>query len=123
MKVTLTDAEWKLMKQLWQSAPQTIMELTYAVSEETGWTKHTVITLLGRMERKGAVRHEQGKRAKQYYPAISQETASAAEAESFLGRVFDGHLGLMVNTMVRKNGLTRSEIDELYAILKEAEPK
>ena len=72
---------------------------------------------------KGAVRYEQVKRAKQYYPAVPREEAAAAEAASFLGRVFDGRLGLMVNTMVQQNGLTRSEIDELYAILKEAENK
>ena len=123
MKLMLTNAEWKLMKLLWQSAPRTVMELTAALAEETGWTKHTVITLLGRMEHKGAVRYEQVKRAKRYYPAVPREEAAAAEAESFLGRVFDGRLGLMVNTMVQQNGLTRSEIDELYAILKEAENK
>jgi len=123
VKLMLTNAEWKLMKLLWQSAPRTVMELTAALAEETGWTKHTVITLLGRMEHKGAVRYEQVKRAKQYYPAVPREEAAAAEAASFLGRVFDGRLGLMVNTMVQQNGLTRSEIDELYAILKEAENK
>lgn len=121
MKISLTDAEWKIMKLLWQSSPRTITELTAALSEETGWSKHTVITLLGRMERKGAVLHEQGTRAKQFRPAVPREAAAAEEAEAFLGRVFDGRLGLMVNTMVRRHGLTAEEIEELYAILKEAE--
>ncbi len=127
MKLMLTNAEWKLMKLLWQSAPRTVMELTAALAEETGWTKHTVITLLGRMEHKGAVRYEQRSEerrvGKECWPAVPREEAAAAEAASFLGRVFDGRLGLMVNTMVQQNGLTRSEIDELYAILKEAENK
>lgn len=121
MKLSLTDAEWKLMKLLWQSAPRTITELTAALADRTGWDKHTVITLLGRMERKGAVRYTREGRAKQFYPAVPQEEAAADEAERFLGRVFDGRLGLMVNTMVRQNALTDADIEELYAILKEAE--
>lgn len=121
MKISLTDAEWKLMKLLWQSAPRTITELTAALAGQTGWDKHTVITLLGRMEHKGAVRYTQEGRAKQFYPTLPREEAAADEAERFLGRVFDGRLGLMVNTMVRRNGLSAAEIEELYAILKEAE--
>ena len=32
------------MNHLWDKAPQTIMELTAGLQEETGWDKHTVIT-------------------------------------------------------------------------------
>lgn len=123
MKLTLSDAEWKIMKLLWEDAPRTIMGLTAALADETGWTKHTVITLLGRMEQKGAVRHEPGARAKQFYPAVPREEITAAETASFLGKVFDGRLGLMLNTMVTQKGLTDEEIDELYAILEEAKRK
>ena len=57
MQVNLSDSEWKLMNHLWQSAPRTITELTAALKAETGWSKNTVITMLGRLEAKGAVRH------------------------------------------------------------------
>ena len=46
MKINLSDSEWKLMNRLWDQAPLTIMELTAALREETGWTKNTVITML-----------------------------------------------------------------------------
>ena len=36
-------------------------------------------------------------------------------------KVFDGRMGLMLNTMVEKKVLSKSEIDELYDILKKAE--
>ena len=54
MSCNLTDAEWKLMHRLWETAPQTITQLTAALREETGWEKHTVITMLSRLEAKGA---------------------------------------------------------------------
>ena len=99
MSCNLTDAEWKLMHRLWEQSPQTITQLTTALSAETGWEKHTVITMLTRLEAKGAVRHE---------------------AESFLGKVYGGSLGLMMSAMVEGRALTQEDIDELTAILEQA---
>ena len=70
MKIELSNSEWKLMRRLWDRAPSTITELTAALREETGWSKNTVITMLSRLEAKGAVRHEEGGKAKRYYPAL-----------------------------------------------------
>ena len=103
MSCNLTDAEWKLMHRLWDSAPQTITQLTAALREETRWEKHTVITMLSRLEAKGAVRHEEGARAKKFYPTVKQ-----------------GGLGLLMSAMVEKNALTENDIAELSAILEQA---
>ena len=67
MQVNLSDSEWKLMNRLWEQSPRTIMELTASLKEDTGWSKNTVITMLARLEAKGAVRHEEGGRA---WPSI-----------------------------------------------------
>ena len=120
MKINLTDAEWKLMTPLWEQTPRTIMELTAAVREETGWSKNTVITMLSRLEAKGAVRHEEGERAKQYYPLIQREEAARAETETFLSKVYGGSLGLMMSAMVDSHSLTEEDIAQLSAILDKA---
>jgi len=120
MKINLTDAEWKLMPPLWEQTPRTIMELTAAVREETGWSKNTVITMLSRLEAKGAVRHEEGERAKQYYPLIQREEAARAETETFLSKVYGGSLGLMMSAMVDSHSLTEEDIAQLSAILDKA---
>lgn len=120
-RINLSDGEWSIMNALWEEAPKTITQLTADLKESTAWSKHTIITMLGRMESKGAVRYEQGIRAKQYYPAVERAETVLEETESFLEKVYSGSLGLMVNTMVEKNSLSKEEIDELYAILKRAE--
>lgn len=120
-KINLSDGEWIIMNELWDNAPETITQLTGTLKQSTGWSKHTIITMLGRMESKGAVRHEEGIRAKQYYPAVERTETVLGETESFLEKVYSGSLGLMVNTMVEKNSLSKEEINELYAILKRAE--
>ena len=121
--VRLSEAEWKVMNLLWEEAPQTMMQLTNHLKESTGWTKHTVMTFLRRMEEKEAVRYEKGGRAKLYYPKIDRNEAALQETEEFLGKVFDGRMGLMLNTMVEKQALSREEIAELYEILRQAEEK
>ncbi len=109
------------MNLLWESAPRTMMQITNHFKETTGWTKHTVMTFLRRMEEKGAVHYEEGDRAKLYYPDIEKSEAVLQETEEFLDKVFGGHLGLMLNTMVEKKALSKDEIAELHAILKKAE--
>ena len=118
--LSLSDNEWKLMGRLWERSPRTITELTADLREETGWSKNTIITMLSRLEAKGAVRHEEGARAKAYYPAVDRETAARAETESFLGKVYGGSLGLMMSAMVSSRALSQADIDELSAILEQA---
>ena len=121
MKINLSGSEWKLMGRLWERSPMTITQLTSALREETGWTKNTVITMLSRLEAKGAVGHREGDRAKQYFPAVDRSDAARAETENFLGKVYGGRLGLMVSAMVDSRQLTEADIAELSEILKKAE--
>ena len=122
-QISLSDNEWKLMGRLWERSPRTIMELTADLREETGWSKNTIITMLSRLEAKGAVRHEEGVRAKAYYPAVDRETAARAETESFLGKVYGGSLGLLVSAMVESRALTEEDLAELSAFLEKGGEK
>lgn len=122
-QISLSGNEWKLMGRLWERSPRTIMELTADLREETGWSKNTIITMLSRLEAKGAVRHEEGARAKAYYPAVDRETAARAETESFLGKVYGGSLGLLVSAMVESRALTEEDLAELSAILEKGGEK
>lgn len=119
--IRLSEAEWKVMNVLWEEAPQTITRLTRCFQETTGWSKHTIMTFLKRMEDKGAVFYEAGERAKLYYPKIERSEAALQETEEFLERVFDGRMGLMLNTMVEQKALSGTEIAELYEILRREE--
>ena len=120
MKITLSNMEWKLMNRLWDDAPMTLMQLTRALAEDTGWTKHTVITMLTRLENKGAVRWEQAGRARQYFPVITGEEARREETAGFLDRVYGGKLGLMMSALVEDKALTKEDIQELAEILRKA---
>lgn len=120
MPIQLSANEWRLMEQLWASEPQTITQLTAGLQPTAGWSKNTVITMLSRLEGKGAVRHEEGGRAKHYFPVIPREDAVQAETRSFLDKVYGGSLGLMMSAMVESRALSEADIAELSAILERA---
>ena len=117
--VNLSDGEWKIMNRLWE-CEGTITELKNALQAETGWDKHIIITMLSRMEKKGAVAHREGGRAKVFYPLVTRKEVSMQETRGFLQKVFRGSLGMMVNAMVEDQALSGEEIQELYDILEQA---
>ena len=120
-EVCLTQSEWYVMDCLWAYAPQTVMQLATDLSQRAGWAKSTTITTLRRMEDKGLVTVEVRGRTKYYTPALEREQAVRRETRSFLDRVYQGSVGLMVSAMASEKALSQEEIDALYAILKEAE--
>lgn len=119
----LSDGEWKIIQLLWKESPQTIIQLTKALESETGWTKHTVISYLKRMEEKGAVRYQTEGRTKQFYPLIEERDAELQETKYFLDKVFQGRLGLLLHTMVQQQSFSEDEIQELQSILDQAKQK
>ena len=117
----LTYSEWYVMDCLWAQAPMTVMELAAALEQRIGWAKSTTITTLHRMEEKGLIRCEIAGRTRQYFPVLEQDKARRQETRSFLERVYQGSVGLMVSAMTQDRALSREEIDELYDILRRAE--
>ena len=122
-KIGISDGEWKIMRALWEKEPRTITELVAELKEETGWTKHTVMSFLKRMEEKGALHYEEGEKAKLYYPDLEREEAVLQETEDFLDRVFQGKMGMMLNTMVQQRALSKEDMEELHKILEQAEER
>lgn len=48
-KLSLTDAEWSVMEQLWAAPGSTGRALTAALEQKTGWSRSTTLTLLRRL--------------------------------------------------------------------------
>lgn len=122
-KINLTDAEWNVMECLWEKSPRTGRETIDLLKERMGWSRSTTLTLLRRMEEKGAIASEAIGSCKGFYPLISRESAALQETENFLGKVYKGSLGMMLTAFTQKQNLSKEEIEELYAILKAAEEK
>ena len=113
-----TEAEWKIMEVLWESAPRTMSEITKALEPATGWTRHTVITLLKRMQEKGTVAVDESGDVKRYTPLMTQEEASTQQTKKFLSHVFSGKASLLINHLVDSGEITLKEMDELMDMMR-----
>ena len=114
MPIQLTDAEWKIIEVLWDKHPRSMPEITKILEPSTGWTRHTVITLLKRMESKGTVAVDSTGSMKMYTPKITREQATTEQTRKFLSRVFSGNLSLLISNLVDSG---EADIEEMQAIL------
>lgn len=119
--INLTNSEWYVLDCLWERSPMTVMELVAALGDRLGWAKSTTITTLRRMEDKGLVLCSVEGRTRHYAPAVRRDQAARRETRSFLDKVYQGSVGLMVSAMTQDKALSKAEIDELYEILRRAE--
>ena len=119
-KLVVTQTEWSIMELLWES-PRTLMELVDTLGKSIGWSKSTVTTMVRRMTEKDLATYDTDGRTKLFRAAVEREDVVAQETDSLLARAYNGSLGLMLSTMVNHKQLSKADIDELYAILREAE--
>lgn len=115
----ISDAEWLVMRLLWERAPQTTNEVVDTLAGQTTWKPKTIMTLLNRLVKKGALAFEKKGRIYEYSPLVREEDCVRAESRSFLDRVYGGSLRPMLAHFLEETPLSKEEIEELRRILDE----
>jgi BlaI family transcriptional regulator, penicillinase repressor len=115
----ISEAEWEVMKVVWKKSPCLAQDIIQSLSGSTKWAPATVKTLLNRLMSKGALHFEKAGKSYIYSPAFTEGECRAAEADSFLHRVFDGALSPMISHLVQSRRLSAKELDALEKILRE----
>ena len=77
--INLTEAEWNVMECLWEKSPRTGREVTQYLEEKTGWSRSTTLTLLSRLESKGAVYGNSEGSKKTFSTILKREDAALHE--------------------------------------------
>lgn len=117
--ISLTQAEWSVMECLWAAGPLTGREVTQRMEKTCGWSRSTTLTLLSRLEAKGALESVSAEKGPKVFSSLlRREDAALGETKDFLDRVYQGSLSLMVSALTKKQALSREELDELYELLK-----
>ncbi len=120
-KNSLTPAEWSVMEALWAHPGASGRTVTDALRASTGYHRSTTLTLLRRLEEKGAVRSENQEGRKTFYPLIPREDAALREAEDVLSRAYRGSVSLLVSALTRKQTLPPEELQQLRQMLAQME--
>lgn len=120
MTKRLPDAEFKIMKAVWQNKPPvTTTEILETLGNEESWKPQTVLTMLVRLIEKGFLSSEKNGRARQYSPLISEEEYLRVETGSFMERYYGNSVGSLVKTLYDGQKLSKTDLDELKQWLAE----
>jgi len=117
--MNINKSEWIILEHLWDDSC-TMMQLYHILYEETGWSKSTVVTLLGRMTDKKIIAYKEEGKARVYYAIVKREEATISETRSFVDKVFRGSVNMLMSTLIKSNELSNDEIQELRELLTKA---
>ena len=113
----ISASEWQVMTIVWEKHPITTNEVVECLSENTEWQPKTIMTMLNRLVKKGALGFEKKGRVYSYFPLVKQSECVKAESKSFLERVYGGALKPMLANFLEETELSDNEIKELKQIL------
>ena len=113
----LSDAEWRVMKVVWERADASSRDVLDALAADTAWAYTTVKTLLTRLETKGAVTARLVGQTARYRPAVSRDEARGSALQSLVDRAFEGTLGTLLHHMVDRERLSSADLVELRTLL------
>jgi BlaI family penicillinase repressor len=115
--IQISDAEWEIMKVLWQAPGLTASEVAERFADTKQWHLKTVRTLLDRLLKKGVVEATVVERLYRYSPLLTREECVSQASSSFLAKVFDGAFTPMVAHFVKQSPLGKKDRAELERIL------
>ena len=113
----ISEAEWVVMKVVWDKAPVTANEVVESLKTKTSWKPKTIHTLLSRLVQKGAVAFEKRGREHLFKPLVDAQSCVRNASRSFLQRFFDGEVAPFLACLIESEQLSRADLEELRGIL------
>ena len=115
----ISDAEWRVMHEVWQLEPATSCEVTSRLAESTDWSAGTIKTLLHRLVQKGVLDFQRKGNRYLYRSNFTESECVDHASDQLLHTVFQGRPVPMLAYLVQSSRLSGSEVHSLRAILDE----
>jgi BlaI family penicillinase repressor len=111
--VDITEAEWAIMKVVWEHQPCAAGTVQEELQKELGWAYSTVKTTMDRMVGKGLLQIERIRNLQLFKAKVSRRQATGWEFRRMLSKAFDGALGPMMQYLVESEKLSRKDLNQL----------
>jgi predicted transcriptional regulator len=111
--ITLTQAELRLMKVLWNRGESTVADMVLATSGEAPLAYTSVLTTIRILETKGYVTHRQEGRAFLYSSCIGELEASRSEVRHVLQRFFGNSRERLLLSLLGDDDISVEELARL----------
>ncbi len=109
----LTEAEWAIMKVVWEHQPCAAGTVQEALARELGWAYSTVKTTMDRMVGKGLLEVTKIRNLQLFTAKVDRRQVAGWEFRRMLSRAFDGALGPMMQYLVENEKLSEEDLDQL----------
>src|SRR5262249_8843579 len=117
--IELTEAEWTIIKSVWEQEPCTAPAIQEKLHKQTGWTYSTVRTLMDRMVAKGLLGAKKLRNLTLYHSVVTRAQAQQGELLYALKHAFNGALTPMLQCLLETGDLSGEELAELEDLIKE----
>lgn len=117
---TLTEAELRLMRILWDRGSSTVGEVIEALPKKARIAYSSALTTLRILEEKGHVRHKQRGRAFVYEAVAEPGDARRSAVEYVLRQFFDNSPEMLVLNVLENEKLTKEELARLRKMIEDA---
>jgi BlaI family penicillinase repressor len=121
--VELTEAEWEIMKIVWDKQPCTAGTVQEELAPGRDRAYSTVKTTMDRMVEKGFLKIEKIRNLQLFSSCVSEVEAKRGEFRKMLKRAFNGALTPMVQFLIEHEGLAAEEAAQLRKLMDQAEGK
>ena len=111
--ITLTQAELRLMKILWDRGESTVAEMVAAISADEALAYTSVLTTIRILDTKGYVSHRQEGRAFLYSSCIGEIEASRSEVRHVLQRFFGNSRERLLLSLLGDDEISPGELSRL----------
>lgn len=118
--ITLTEAELRLMKILWQRGESAVGDLVAAMPDDAALAYNSVLTTIRILEQKGYVRHRQEGRAFLYSPCVAEREAGKSEVRHMMRRFFGNSREQLLLSLLGDEELTQEELQRLKSAIDSA---
>lgn len=121
LEAELTEAEWEIMKVVWEKEPCAAGTVQEALAATRDWCYATVKLTMDRMVQKGFLQIDRIRNLQLFRSCVSEVEARRGELRKMLTRAFGGALTPMLKFLIEHEGLSREEAAELRELVKKAE--
>ena len=113
----LTEAEWLIMKALWEGHPAKARQISERLPAGVKWAYTTIKTMLTRLADKGVVSESKQGNVSLYEPILSRRQARKTALSAVLNQAFDGAFGPLMHFLLEDQKLSAKQRRELIKIL------
>lgn len=116
--IELTDAEWEVMKVLWEEGSLPLSQVVSRLHElGIPWVSNTVHTLLTRLSKKDVINVLKDRTPFQYKAVVSRELCEQQETKKIVDKVFSGSYKRMISSLLTSEDVSEEEVDSLMKVI------